>query len=319
MKQLGFLIALSIILIPGQISAQSFDSLAAGTTINLVPQVPGPNQEVRATLESSAVNLDTASINWLVNGTSRLSGRGEKVLTFTTTGLGSRMTISAIVDSNLGRVTSTRNIEISSVDLLWHGTGYTPPFYKGKTLWGRQTGINFLAIANSSNSSNLIYKWSLDGEVVGSSSGVGKNSFSIGDSILGLPRTVSVELVLPNGTVTATNSITLTPISGQLMVYELHPLYGFLFNNEANSTYHMREEEVTFAAFPMFFSNSRTSSSINYSWRTSAGVDVGNQVTYRIDPSSKVASWVDVRANDVEKFIQSASKMFELRFDPDNR
>src|SRR3989344_1173365 len=47
-----------------------------------------------------------------------------------------------------------------SVDLLWQGETYTPPFYKGKSLWSNQSRITFFAMTNGlGNPANLSYKW----------------------------------------------------------------------------------------------------------------------------------------------------------------
>jgi hypothetical protein len=205
------------------------------------------------------------------------------------------------------------------VDILWQGSGYAPPFYKGRTLWGNQTGLILYAVPHVSGHANrqaLNYKWTRNGTVAGAYSGPGKNSFYVADSILGNTQAIRLEVLAPNGAILVTRYFDMSPIKPKIFVYENNPLYGVLFHREVGEAYTMREREITFSAFPMFFTrNSRTSGIVNFSWRTNQGeLSTRNSSTYRAPEGASGSSRVTVKAENPDRIIQSSSKSFLVRF-----
>ncbi len=204
-----------------------------------------------------------------------------------------------------------------SVDLLWHGDTYTPPFYQGKALWSKQSQIIFLAIPHGvGNPANLNYKWTRNGTVLGNISGIGRNTFSFFDSILSKPQIIKVDIISGKNTVLASASVTVVPISPTLMVYENNPLYGFMFHKETGGAYKLQGEEITFTAFPFFFSAlERVNNTLSYEWRTNVGLsETGNSVTYRIPDNTSGSSQVSVKILNTDKIMQSAGKSFLVQF-----
>src|SRR3989344_2819964 len=109
-----------------------------------------------------------------------------------TTGKLIRIFILLLVVSYLSLVSSAH---AQSVDILWQGEVYTPPFYQGKTFWSKQSRIPLVAIPQSlGNPANLTYKWTKNGTVLGNVNGVGKNSIYFVDSILSKGKTIEVEI-----------------------------------------------------------------------------------------------------------------------------
>jgi hypothetical protein len=320
MKQfLAFLLFPVIIFLPFYAIAQDARVnvvIDSSTSLSLSPATPGPNTSVQARLQSSALDLDASTITWTINGRTINSGVGLKQFNFTTGDIDARMVLTARIDSDRGTFTKTAIIEVGSVDLLWQGEGYVAPFYKGRTLWGNQTGLTFYAIPSVSGS-NLVYRWTLDGKVQGNSSGVGKNTFFISDSILGLPRAVKIEIVRDQSTVLATASVTISPISPYIHAYEFSPLYGYLFQKEVGSLYAMKEREITFAAFPYFFGpQNRGHQNFGYSWRTDAGaLETKSLATYRVPENTSGFSDIILRVTNNSKLTQFASKGFRVTFD----
>ena len=204
-----------------------------------------------------------------------------------------------------------------SVDILWQGEAYVPPFYQGRNLWSKQSIINFVAIPQGlGNSANLNYKWTKNGTVLGNINGVGKNTLSFIDLILSKPQIIKVEIVSGEDEVLASASITVTPTPPTLAIYENNPLYGFMFHKETSGVYELQEKEITFTAFPFFFSTlNRADNAINYEWRTNVGeVENRNSVTYRAPDDAVGSSEVGVNASNKDKITQSASKSFSIEF-----
>lgn len=207
-----------------------------------------------------------------------------------------------------------------SVDLLWQADTYTPPFYKGRALWSSQSSITLMAIPNGlGNTANLNYRWTRNGTVLGGpngASGVGKNSITYSDSILGRSQTFKVEIVGGDQSILASASVSLTPIQPMLAVYENSPLYGFLFNREAGSAYELSSSEVTLAAFPFFFSSRhRHDGLVNYEWHTNSGeTQNSNSVTYRTAEGAAGSSQISIRARNPVLVMQDVGKNLLVRF-----
>ncbi|MEK9171823.1 MAG: hypothetical protein AAB782_01125, partial [Patescibacteria group bacterium] len=188
------------------------------------------------------------------------------------------------------------------------------------TLWSSQSRITFLAIphgAGIGNPANLIYKWTKNGTVLGNINGVGKNTLSFDDSIISRPQTVQIDVLSGQDTVLASASVTVTPISPILAIYENNPLFGFMFHRETSGAHELEDKEITFTAFPIFFSASnRTDKKVNYEWRTNIGgeAETKNSVTYRTPDNVAGTSQIEVSASSEDKILQSANKNFLIKF-----
>lgn len=199
-----------------------------------------------------------------------------------------------------------------SVDLLWHGDGYVPPFYKGRTLWSSQSTITLVAIPHGLGSSaNLDFRWSRNGTVLGSLSGAGKNTLNLTDTVLSKTQNITIEIVSDDNETLAVNSASITPAAQSALVYENNPLYGYLFHREVSRTYPLKDEEVTFTAFPLLFNTE----SLDYQWRTNAGrAETSRSVTYRVPEGGSGRASISLNISNVEKILQSASRNFLVEF-----
>ena len=210
------------------------------------------------------------------------------------------------------------SLNAQSVDLLWQGDTYTPPFYEGASLWSSQSMITFLAVPNGlGDPANLFYIWTKDGTVLGNYNDVGKNSLSFYDTIISRPQTIKVD-VLPfdESEILASATVFVAAISPTLAIYENNPLYGFMFHRETSGTHRLEDREVTFTAFPLFFTAlNRFDSTLGYEWQTNVGnVETRNSVTYRTPEDASGISSVQVRALSRDKILQSGDNSFLVEF-----
>ncbi|MEK7176166.1 MAG: hypothetical protein AAB695_02200 [Patescibacteria group bacterium] len=204
-----------------------------------------------------------------------------------------------------------------SVDLLWQGSSYVPPFYQGRTLWSNQSKVVLLAIPHGLGlAANLNYKWTKNGTVLGNTNGVGKNSLSFLDSILSKPQSIKVDIISSQDEVLASASVVIVPVSPSLLVYEKNPLYGYLFHKEVGGAYALSEKEITLTAFPFFFSvRNRADNTVGYAWRTNVGgMESGNAVTYRAPENVSGSSQVSASASNKDEIAQQAQKSFLVQF-----
>lgn len=204
-----------------------------------------------------------------------------------------------------------------SVDILWQGGNYVPPFYQGRNLWTSQSEVTFVAITQGlPNPAELTYKWIRNGTVLGLVSGVGKDSLTFMDTIFSKPVTISIEILDVQENVLAENKITLVPTAPEILVYEDNPLLGYMFHQEASAGYRLKDNEITLAAFPLFFTAfAREYPSLRYSWRSNAGEDSAiGSVTYRAPEKTSGSSAVSVSLANTDFFKQSARKSFLIQF-----
>lgn len=318
---------LATALSPLFVSAQTSDIqgvINSAVSLAILPSTPGPNQSVTAELQSSSIDLDTSTITWKVNGKTAQSGQGEKTFSLTSGAVGSQTTVSAIIsESGGGSLTESITFSPGEVDLMYEGGGYLPPFYKGRALWANEGQITFFAVphilnANGTtiNPKTLIYKWIQNDTVLGDSSGAGKNSLTLNDTILSLPQAIEVDILTSSNTTVATQSINLTPISPSLLIYENNPLYGVLFNREAGDAFNALSKEFSFVALPLFFSAyTKNSSNLSYEWEAGGSTSSTNSnVTYSIPGTGAGSAQVSVSANSSTFVTQSASRNFLVQF-----
>jgi len=204
-----------------------------------------------------------------------------------------------------------------SVDILWQGEVYTPPFYQGKTFWSKQSRVTLVAVPQGlGNPASLNYKWTKNGTVRGNVNGVGKNTISFTDSILSKGKTIEVEIISGQKSI-ASASVFIKPIAPVLTVYENNPLYGFMFHKEVGDVYDIQAQEITFAMFPLFVSAlGRADSVLNYGWETNGkNTGISNSATYRIPENTSGSSKIGVSFSNTEEITQRAGKSFLVQFE----
>jgi len=210
----------------------------------------------------------------------------------------------------------------NSVDLVWQGNTYTPPFYKGRALWPSQGEVIFTALVNgtSQNPKNLYYKWVKNGTVLGNLSGIGKNSYIYNDAGLFIPQRIRVD-VLSGETLVGRASIDIHPSTPQVFVYENSPLIGYVFEREVSNIIQLNKEEISLSAFPYFFStNSRDDGSISYVWsiNNSSSNQSGSKITLRT-PGTEGKSLILISLKNSQKVSQGARKDFLVQFSNENQ
>jgi hypothetical protein len=311
----------------------TFDPLQSGeiqqqVQSSIVPENPLPGQDVTISLTAYGSDINTANISWSVNGTVIQKGTGLDQFSFTAGKNGeAKNVVATILFENLPVITKTFTITPQEVSILYEADSYTPPFYKGKGLYGLEGTVTFVAIPNivsstgiKLNPNNLIYKWTIDGTVLGSKSGYGKNSLSYTGSILGKDVFVMVDVTSPDKTTTGKGIMLLSVEKPEVLLYEKNPLYGILFNKELSSNgISLSEREVTIEAIPFSTSASNANSNnLSYSWLiNSSKIPVPtnqNYVTFRNATGQKGSSLVSVLVNNTDHFLQQMQNSLSIKF-----
>lgn len=212
---------------------------------------------------------------------------------------------------------------VGEVDLLWQGETYTPPFYEGLPLWTNETRITFVAIPNlpNINPSTLIYRWSKDGTVLGSKSGVNVRSLTFSDTVLSQPVKVEIDIFGgANSDLLGSASVVLRPSPPKLIVVEDNPLYGLMLNQRIQKEFLLSKDEVTFSVLPAFsIVSTRSAPAFDYRWSTNTGdARTANTVTYRAPETGQGSSFVNLRAINSSIIVQPEPVSFLIKFNKQN-
>ncbi len=240
-------------------------------TVSVNPAYPGPNSTAQLTAESPLLDLQSSDIEWTVNGSPAGSGQS---ITIKTGGLGTQTVVNVSVSGASGQDSTQITIAPASVDLLWEGTSYVPPFYKGRALPGSNSSVRVLAMPRFVNgtgavvpSSNIDFTWKLNGAVDRAQSGLGESSAVFPAATLFDSDTIDVVAQTPDGSLSGENSVTIRTGQPELLLYEDSPLFGVMYHQALPSSSAASESEVSFAAVPYFADAvSANDPSLAYQW-----------------------------------------------------
>jgi hypothetical protein len=311
-------------------SQPSLPSLVPGLeeqiNLNVSPENPGPNQEVSISLEAFGTDLNRADISWLINGAVQKNGVGATQFSFVTGKSGSVSDVVIyILPVNGTKITKEILITPASVDIVWESPSYVPPFYKSKRLYPPEGSLTFVALPNLVQNGTpidpktLVYKWTINQQVVADRSGYGKNTISVTGDVLNQGWNINVEVSSVKDNVVGDGSVSVSSIQPQLLLYEHSPTYGFLFNQELPNQYQLKNSEVTVAALPYYFSILSPNDPVmkyNWSMNNQATTLLANQnsVTFRKPDNIDGQSLVLVNAANQVNFLQSAAANMMISF-----
>ncbi len=243
--------------------------------VEISPEVPGPNQNVRITLSSYSTNINKASISWNINGKDSISGTGKTTFSFTTGDIGSKTEVNIVIIVAEGsRIDKKITIQPSQVDLLWEAPdSYVSPFYKGKAMASQESKVNVVALPIESNGSiipgNKVYSWKKKYTVDQTNSGYGKYSYIVKNSYLDQSDIVSVNVSSQSGS-GSVGTLNLNYVKPQIMFYENNPALGLKLNKLLNTGFSLPSGEMTIRAEPFYFSKNKSSvtgKNMEYKWK----------------------------------------------------
>ncbi|MDD5356823.1 MAG: hypothetical protein PHS53_01595 [Candidatus Pacebacteria bacterium] len=240
-------------------------------SLSIQPQNPEPNSEVSATIEGYLFDLQKSKISWSVNGNIKKTGIGGTTFSFTTGNAGKTTNLSVVVDAPDGtHVEKLLSLQAANVDLAWEATSYSPPFYKGKSLFPPQGTAKVVALPDLTDASGnlipaekLLYKWTKDREILGDDSGYGKNIYTFTGDLFSRPVTIKVEASTLVGNQTAEKSIVISPATLQVVLYEDDPLLGITYEKSLPASFPLINPEIKMVGVPYFFN---ANDPLTFSW-----------------------------------------------------
>jgi hypothetical protein len=324
-----YLIVFFLIFSPISLFAQSsllISGLDERAVIEITPRNPSPNEPVTARVKSTYnSNLQKAEITWYINKAERKSEIGGTSFQFQSPAVGNTIELSVLVERETGSFFGNfLEITPASVDLIYEANTYTPPFYRGRSLFTYQSTVTVAALATIIEEgirlpkNRIIYNWYRDGEILRDFSGVGRDSLRLTGNFIGRPFNISVIAESVNSDIKAERRISINPTNPQVLLYENNPVQGSIFERALTGVFNFDREEVGITAVPFFFNaESRNSAALRYSWSENnqniGDETFGSFINY-LNPDRAKGGIADIGVNveHFQDFMQSSRNSFRV-------
>lgn len=296
--------------------------------VDIIPEVPGPNQEVTLRANSYSFNLNNYYISWFKDGVRQNAGFGQREYKFTTGEIGKVTTVVAAVEFEGQVFRKEMRFAPSEVNLLWEVIdGYAPPFYKGKVLPLPQSEIRMTAIPQTflikpSDARNLIYYWDQNYERKVVSSGFGKQSFQFTAGVLSQMEKISVtandrrEASFAKETI----DIPVNSFAPKILFYEIDENGRILTNKALNTNSQITGDTLKLAFHPLFMSTPKKNFtdlfvdwSINDIHQAPQNFNKQNEL-YISSGGESGAVQIGINLEGISKLLQKGSQKIELHF-----
>lgn len=293
----------------------------------VIPETPGPNEQVSIEVSGVGAFLGNATITWKKDGIV-VPGANSETFNFTTGGIGTPTVIHLNINSpTQGVIAHDFVFNPSVVNMVWEADTSTPPQYRGKALYSAGSDLRVVALPtiligkNLAPVSKLSFQWSLNSTPDTAASGIGKNVFSFSGDQLQTEEDVAVD-VYSGGTKVGEGRITIPASTPEVIMYPMDPLRGVLLGTAFVNGSVLPQTETTIKAVPYFFSNiSFARKSIVYDW------SLGGQETTGPDSAQGLLTLrqtgtgsgsadlaVSVQNSENAKLVQAASTGITLLF-----
>jgi hypothetical protein len=291
-------------------------------SVEFNPEMPGPNQDVRAKIVTYSFDVDRAQITWILNGKVALSGIGEKEFSFKTGDLNTlttlRVRVIVVDQGKTYRPEQSFSFKASDVDVLWQAENYVPASYKGKALATSRSLIKVTAIPYfSSPASKLIYKWEIDQKAYPELSGIGKNSITFLSTYSSNWHNIRVTVSDLNQTTTAQKRLRIDIRDPNIILYNDHPLEGPHYGVALIDKVTMGGSDFSIRAEPYFFSL-KDLKNLAYQWFMNNEVikieDLPNIISLRKPEIGSGRAEIAVSINNKINIFQFADRRLTINF-----
>lgn len=318
--------------LPATTSAQEFSVYSADDIfVEVIPEIPGPNELVDLKLTSYSFNLNNYYIVWFENGEQKLAGYGEREFAFTTGNAGDISNVTAVVEFNDQVFRKELRFSPSQVDLLWEVTdAYTPPFYKGKALPIQQSEITITAIPETlliepNDAPNLVYYWDRNYNRESSASGFGRQSYTFEADPLLLNEKITVTSNDRRENSFAKNTIDIPTdtYKPKVLLYEINEDDRLLTQRALNTNSVINKDTIRMSFHPLHMSSvlpNFTDLFVNWGINQvpEPPQDFAKQNELYITSGGAVgATQISIELEGIEKLLQSGASSFELLFNPE--
>jgi hypothetical protein len=247
-------------------------------SVEITPENPKPYDSVTIKLNSYSTDLNKARIEWKSGAKIIASGVGRTSYTIDTFEINTSVVVDVFItpEGSMGSIAKRILIVPTVVDLLWESVdGYTPPFYKGKSLISRESLIKVVAlpvIAQNMNTAQLTYQWKKDSQTKQNNSGFGRNYYLFTNDILKQKEEVSVSVSSVSGDYYSEGKIEIPTSEPKLIFYKKSPILGVLYNKALVNDSYFPEKEFTITAEPYFLAIKEKEPLFKNTWKVNSNL-----------------------------------------------
>ncbi len=286
----------------------------------VTPKTPNPGDDVKIEAEMYGTEIKNTSFEWKIDGKIFKKEVGLNKINFT---LNNKTKIDLKITTRGGlEINKVFEFDPKKIILIWEAKTYTPPFYKGKSLYSNESSLVLNAInldqKNPLTNTYNNYVWSVDDKIEGNYSGVGYSSFVYQGNILRKEPLFKVNISSINSfqdksenkEYTNETSIRIQSFKTDIISYEKSPILGVLFNKTIEDVYHLNKSESTVVSYPMYYSLLSTLSGI-YSWYINDNkINTNtNQLSFK-KKNNNEESRLTVKIENEESLLQTQKKTY---------
>ncbi|MBC7981857.1 hypothetical protein H7X65_02160 [Candidatus Parcubacteria bacterium] len=244
---------------------------------NVSPLKPNIGDTVQIEVEMPGTAIKDSNFIWKFAGKTFKEGVGANKVNFV---LSQKTKVDLAITTGAGvTIQKSFDFDPKKVVIIWESKTFTPPFFKGKSLYVKESSIvlNAINLDQENPLTNVYnnYTWKVDTTVKGNDSGVGYSSYVYQGDILGLEPLFTVTMTgIRSAKDRAANKTASTggqsilrvqAFPTEIISYEKLPLLGTLFNKTIKSPYYLDKGETTLVAYPMHYALS-SSLAGTYEW-----------------------------------------------------
>ncbi|MES2623444.1 MAG: hypothetical protein V4576_03480 [Patescibacteria group bacterium] len=247
--------------------AGGIPELQEQVSYTVIPERPKDNDIVEIKAEMYGTPVADAVFTWTIDGIPRAAEQGLNKIQVQV-GQNTKVSLSILTVSGQSLYREW-SFNPQNVVLIWEANTYTPPFYKGKSLYTAESALTLNAInldsQNPLTNSYANYTWKTDGKVFGSDSGVGKNTFVYQGDILqqepyfellysNVTSYAAVQAGKTSPTVNARAVLRVQTLLSDIFTFEKTPLLGVLFNKKIPTVFPVTKTETSLVTYPVYYS-----------------------------------------------------------------
>ncbi len=309
--------------------AQALPVTIQALQVSASPENPAPGDSVKISVISYAIDINSATITWSVNGKVTSKGVGLTSITVTSPKLGKVMDIQVSAVTPQGQQHSqTFFLKSGDIDFIIESSGYVPPFFLGKMPVVYQNTVRVVALPHLANSSgveydpaSLVYKWEKGtGAVLQSQSGFGKNYIDMTSSLIPRPYSLTVTATTKDGAASTKSSVSVNPQSPKLAFYINDQLYGPLYNEAIGGKMRLgSQKELSVIAVPYGFDKMLNGVNIlTYNWLinndSSSDLSSNDIIVMRTPDNTSGTSNISLAIESPKYILENANGGFSVTF-----
>jgi hypothetical protein len=285
-------------------------------SISINPAYPRPYQIVTVTPQSNLIDLAASKITFTVIGKVVQHGTGGESASVAVGGPGSVTTITVSAVNNGQTYTKSLSVRPADVALIVEPTSTTHPFYEGASLLGSEGRLRIIAVPDLRTSggaqipaSSLVYTWKNGGQILQSSSGIGKSVLSATAPVRYRDTTITLTVTSQDSSVVGQAAVLISPRDPLVRIYENDPLLGPRFDTALPSSVTLNDSEATYRAVPYYFTTTPT-----LTWdMNGTPSQTGQDITVRPSGAGKGTAVLGVTASS-GALGQTASNRLSITF-----